>query len=218
MGNNKAPKVMSEEAYLGEKGLAFIVDDYMLDKMRLPHGETQRQYKRRTNESISSSNEYHKKRQAAIAEYQTAIAKGEILPPTNIERAIIKARGHEDNAATQAARRVLAKKGIDWKTGKKFPDTTSKINRKNEVMKSNKQKTASTKALRPNPFKSSNDIYLTKNKIAVTRVCNTRTARGYEQTKKVKYYAKNNSNIKLLKAAQGDIVRVGRTGNTYKKI
>lgn len=218
MGNSKSPKVMSEETYLGERGLAFIVDDYMLDKMRLPHGETQRQQKRRESESIRSSNEYHKKRQAAIAEYQAAVAKGEIRPLTTIERAIITARGHEDNAATQAARRILAKRGIDWKTGKKFSDKISKTNRKNDVMKVNKQKKASKKTIRPNPFKDPNDVYLTKNKIAVTRVSSSRTERGYEQTKKVKYYAKNSSNIKLLKAAQGDIVRVGRTGNTYKKI
>jgi hypothetical protein len=29
-------------------------------------------------------------------------------------------KGHPDNTATQAARRLLAKRGIDWETGKKI--------------------------------------------------------------------------------------------------
>ena len=69
-----------------------------------------------------------------------------------------------------------------------------------------------------NPFKGAKDVYLTKNKIAVTRIRNARTARGYEQVTKAKYYAKNSFNIKQLKATHGDVVRVGRTGNNYIKI
>lgn len=30
------------------------------------------------------------------------------------------AKGHSDNESVQAARRTLAKRGIDWKTGKKL--------------------------------------------------------------------------------------------------
>ncbi len=77
---------------------------------------------------------------------------------------------------------------------------------------------ARSKKIRPNPFKGADDIYLTKNKIAVTNVTSKRTERGFELTKKVKYYTKNSSNLKLLKEGQGEVVRVGRTGNNYRHI
>ena len=39
---------------------------------------------------------------------------------STVERLLRHATGHEDNSSTQAARRALAKRGIDWKTGKKL--------------------------------------------------------------------------------------------------
>lgn len=70
-----------------------------------------------------------------------------------------------------------------------------------------------------NPFAGKKkDIYLTTNKIAVTTTTSTAGKRGHTKTTKTKYYAQNASNLRKLKAAQGDIVRVGRTGAKCKKI
>lgn len=71
---------------------------------------------------------------------------------------------------------------------------------------------------RPNPFAGAEDIYVTKNKIAVTKTKKTSAKRGYAKTTQTKYYEQNDSNLKLLKSAQGDTVRVGRKSTKYKKI
>ena len=75
-----------------------------------------------------------------------------------------------------------------------------------------------TQKQRRNPFNGAKDLYLTKNKIAVTRTKNISAQRSHTTTEKTKYYEQNDSNIKLLKAATGGIVRVGRTGNNYKNL
>jgi len=48
-------------------------------------------------------------------EYAAKVASGEIRPPTRHERLIATARGHEDNESVQAARRLLARDGVDWR-------------------------------------------------------------------------------------------------------
>lgn len=74
------------------------------------------------------------------------------------------------------------------------------------------------KTLRPNPFEGADDIYTTKNKIAVTKTKKKRTKRGFTKTTQTKYYEQNDSNLKLLKKAQGDAVRSGRKGTQIKRI
>lgn len=81
------------------------------------------------------------------------------------------------------------------------------------------------KKLKPPPTPATNpfagkkkDIYLTPNKIAVTTTTSTAGKRGHTTTTKTKYYAQNASNLRKLKAAQGDTVRFGRTSTNYKKI
>lgn len=50
------------------------------------------------------------------AVYRQMLAEGKVRPPTRIERLITKANGHEDNAATQAARGLLTRYGVTWET------------------------------------------------------------------------------------------------------
>ena len=54
---------------------------------------------------------------AAIAkeEYKKLVESGKLRPKTSIERTIEKAHGNPENNATQAARRMAAKRGYDWK-------------------------------------------------------------------------------------------------------
>lgn len=53
-------------------------------------------------------------REALRKQYDSLIAKGGVQQPSRFDNLIAKARGHSDNAATQAARRLLTKNGIKW--------------------------------------------------------------------------------------------------------
>ncbi len=81
-----------------------------------------------------------------------------------------------------------------------------------------KPKAKKEKPLRPNPFEGADDIYVTKSKIAVTKTKKSKAKRGYTKTTQTKYYEQNESNLKLLKKAQGDAVRSGRKGTQIKKL
>ena len=85
--------------------------------------------------------------------------------------------------------------------------------RRAKYCRTNQSKPSST-----NPFESADDIYLTKNKIAVTRTISTSAKRGYTKTTQTKYYAKNRKNIGLLKKARGNTVREGRKSINYREI
>lgn len=113
----KEPVAMTLDEFLGMRGLSAPISDYSIDKVRLPHGETQRQQTKRINDGLQAAQEYSEKRQTAINEYQELVRKGEVRDKTSIEKAIDRANGHEDNESTQAARRMLEKRGIDWRTG-----------------------------------------------------------------------------------------------------
>ena len=110
--------VMSLDEYMGGKGVSSPVSGYMDDKMRIPHGETQRQTERREKEAAHARAEYEKRREAARAEYKALVDSGKVRPPTEMEKRLKVAQGRSENAAVQAARRVLARRGIDWRTGK----------------------------------------------------------------------------------------------------
>lgn len=113
------PQATTLDEYLGKRGLASPVSDFMTDKMRIPHGLTQRQRKQLEKEADRARIEYSEKREAAIREYKEKVKSGEIKEKSRIDVLIDRARGHADNESTQAARRLLEKKGIDWKTGRK---------------------------------------------------------------------------------------------------
>lgn len=107
---------MTLDEFLGKKELSFPVSDYLLDKMKFPHGLTERQRKKFEKDAAAHEEEYAKKRREAMEEYHRLVAAGEILPKSRIEVTIEKAiHGHPDNDSTQAARRVCEKRGIDWR-------------------------------------------------------------------------------------------------------
>lgn len=108
------------DEYLGARGLSSPISDYLDDKIRNPHGMTDRQKKRFQKEAANAAEEYQKKRSAAIKEYQEGVKSGKIKEKSRIDVLLDRARGHEDNDSTQAARRALKKRGINWKTGKKL--------------------------------------------------------------------------------------------------
>ena len=120
MGNQKA---MTESQYLASKGLSDI-SDFMLDKTKIPHGETARQTAKRLKDTDKALNDHYSKVAEARKEYREKVKSGEIREPSTIERLLDSAKGHEDNEATKAARRALEKRGIDWQTGKKLNKNT----------------------------------------------------------------------------------------------
>lgn len=111
---------MSEDEYLGRKGVGSVLSGYMDDKMRLPHGETLRQRERREKEAVAAISAHAAARSAARAEYRELVASGKVRPPTAMEARLKVAQGDPSKQTTQAARRVLAKRGFDWRTGKRL--------------------------------------------------------------------------------------------------
>lgn len=107
-------KKQSLEEFLGARELAAPFSDYMLDKLRLPHGLTARQRKKLEADAHAAADQYADARAAAIKEYESKVAAGEIEPKGAVERLIECANSHPDNEATQAARRILAKRNINW--------------------------------------------------------------------------------------------------------
>ncbi len=110
--------VISEEDFLARRGVGDVLSGYTDDKTRLPRGETSRQRERRLKEGERAITAHHDVRKAARAEYRTLIESGKVRPPTAMEKRLATAQGDPSNRAVQAARRVLAKRGIDWRTGK----------------------------------------------------------------------------------------------------
>lgn len=105
---------MALENYLAQRGLSSPISDYTLDTTRLPHGETERQRRRRQAEVQRVAEDYQRRRRAAIDEYDRLVAEGRIRKPSKVDELRRVARGHPDNASVQAARRLLAKRGLGW--------------------------------------------------------------------------------------------------------
>ena len=111
-------QVVSEETYLASKDVLFSTSGYCLDKLRCNRQlRTERGRRAFAKECESAEQEYQAKRTAAKEEYKTLCEEGVMRPPSPLERRLMIANGHPDNRATQAARRLLAKQGINWQTG-----------------------------------------------------------------------------------------------------
>ena len=116
---NAKPQKLTLDEFLGLRGLSAPISNFMMDKLRLPHGLTQRGWKRLYKDADKANDEYHTKREAAIKEYKKLVKEGKIVPPTTMERLERNAKGHPDNASTQAAKRVLEKRAA--RMAKKLP-------------------------------------------------------------------------------------------------
>lgn len=122
-GRGAAAEKNSLNEYLGKRGLSLPISDYMLDKERNPHSLTHRQRVKLEQDTLKAAREYSDKRNAAIKEYNSKIASGELVKKSRIEVLIETAKGHPDNPSVMAARRTLEKRGIDWRTGRKREKT-----------------------------------------------------------------------------------------------
>lgn len=104
-------KKMSLKQWLAINGVSSPISDYTIDKTKIPRGLTQRQRKRLEKDTLIAIEEYHTKRNNAIKEYEQLVQDGKIIKPSRIEQTIETANGHPDNSSTQAARRMLEKRG-----------------------------------------------------------------------------------------------------------
>lgn len=112
---------MTEDEYLMLKGVGSVTSGYTVDKLRGNRAlKTQRGQDKFEKQVLQSNADYAQKRAEARDEYKRLIAEGKIRDKTPIEKRLTAAHGHPDNTSTQAARRLLKKQGIDWKTGKKL--------------------------------------------------------------------------------------------------
>ncbi len=118
---------ISLEDYLARLGLSSPISDYMDDKIRNPRGLTESQKKQLQKDAAIAAEEYQTKRGEAIRQYGSLVAEGKITPPSNLDRLLAAANGHTDNDSTQSARKVLKKRGYDWRTGEKVQSEATDV-------------------------------------------------------------------------------------------
>lgn len=112
--NDALPQVIDFETFAAQRGASRL--DYCEDGVVSPAGHMPRANWRRVMRTVAErSADLFRRRSELWEEYQRLMAEGKVRPPTRIERLIEVANGHEDRAQTHAARRVLAKRGIDWR-------------------------------------------------------------------------------------------------------
>ena len=112
---------MTLDEYLGRQGLSDVLSGWVDDKLRSNKQiRTQRGRKKFYKDNLNAINNYHERRTKAINDYNQMVSEGKIKQPTSLQRHYENAKGHPDLAATQASRRILLKKGYDWRTGKKI--------------------------------------------------------------------------------------------------
>ena len=79
---------------------------------------------RQLSGAVEASRTWQQRRDDARTAYNTALSRGTIRLPSRLENLLDSARGDPDNESTQAARRLLAKRGVDWERVKALPAPT----------------------------------------------------------------------------------------------
>lgn len=117
------PTLMDKDQYLAIKGVNQF--NWADDKIRSNRTiATQRGKERFKKQYDQAAAKYQANRDKAISEYNDLVKTGKVRPRTQAEKMFQNAQGHSDNRSVQAARRVLNKRGIDWKTGKRIKGFT----------------------------------------------------------------------------------------------
>jgi len=109
------PQVIDFETFATMRGASRL--DYCEDGVVSPAGHMPKSNWRRKMRTMAERNaELARRRSELWEEYQRLVAEGKVRPPSRIEELLVIANGHDDKAQTHAARRVLDKRGIDWRT------------------------------------------------------------------------------------------------------
>lgn len=109
--------VMTEQEFLVSRGVGDPLTDWINDKTVIPRGLTARQQKVHDENGRKEAEKLYNARQAARKEYKEKVKNGELRDKSQMQQTVERAiYGHEDLAATHAARRMLEKRyGLDWK-------------------------------------------------------------------------------------------------------
>ena len=106
--------VMDEETYLSIKGASRQdIGDCAFHKNKGSHSD--KSWSKMLDAQSEKDRKLIIRREELRKEYFQKIENGEFRQPTRNERLVATANGHIDNECTIAARRLLDKKGIDWR-------------------------------------------------------------------------------------------------------
>lgn len=104
---------MTEEEYIASKGYGFSgIGEPALHKGKQKSANLQ---DKNVERQATKDKEYVARREELRKEYREKLEKGELREPTTVERLLKSANGNSDLESTQAARRSLKKRGIDWR-------------------------------------------------------------------------------------------------------
>lgn len=124
--------LLDEDEYLVRHGVGSPISGAMDDKIKshtLQAANTQYAtagQRRALNQVKQEESAYFDKRSRTRGEYQKLVKAGKVRPRTNPERMFATAQGSSGSKVVQAARRVLTKHGVDWKTGKRIEHFTGR--------------------------------------------------------------------------------------------
>ncbi|MFA5346011.1 MAG: hypothetical protein WC315_07050 [Candidatus Omnitrophota bacterium] len=108
------PEIIDEETYLATHGASRQdIGEAALHKNR--GGKSDKAWKKIVDEQAKKDHELIIKRAMLREEYRKKVDSGEVKPPSRFETLWNTAQGNEENVAVQAARRILERKGYDWK-------------------------------------------------------------------------------------------------------
>ena len=108
--------VMTEEDYLSSKG--YPASGFGEAALHKGVQKTARQQTKMVELQAEKDRNYAEVRESFRKEYKEKLDKGEIRKPTPIEIMISAAKGMPELESTQAARRALMKRGLEWEEGK----------------------------------------------------------------------------------------------------
>ena len=106
--------VMDEETYLSIKGASRQdIGDCAFHKNKGSHSD--KTWSKMIDAQAEKDRKLIIRREELRKEYWQKVKNGELRPPTRNEKLIATANGNPDNECTIEARRLLDKKGIDWR-------------------------------------------------------------------------------------------------------
>lgn len=106
------PIVIDLESYLAQRGAHKSFGDPALHKTHTRHSK--KTWQKLLDHQSTKDHSLAERRDRLRQEFHELVAAGVLREPTRIERLIRTAQGHSDNESVQAARRLLAKRGICW--------------------------------------------------------------------------------------------------------
>ena len=111
---NGSSHIMEEETYLSIKGASKQdIGDSAFHKNKGNHSD--KTWSKMIDAQAEKDRRLITRREELRKEYWQKVQNGEFRPQTRNEKLIATANGHIDNECTIAARKILSKKGIDWR-------------------------------------------------------------------------------------------------------